>query len=206
MMLYILEMLYMQIPCVAGGCVLGAAVYHFYAVGNSEVIVWMKPGILVAAIVIHMCILFLTVAIVGRQCVRQSAVTEQRGGYVRKEKRPVSIIVQLIIVAAAVFVIQGVCRKMETLFSATDALVYTQGAETGIYGGGCFGFCTCYETGICDSGCDRKESGSIPFCDQPEADEKLLGKIFSDDVPDYFQRRFFQRIIRPVWNDPYQCR
>ena len=126
MMLYILEMLYMQIPCVAGGCVLGAAVYHFYAVGNSEVIVWMKPGILVAAIVIHMRILFLTVAIVGRQCVRQSAVTEQRGGYVRKEKRPVSIIVQLIIVAAAVFVIQGVCRKMETLFSATDALVYTQ--------------------------------------------------------------------------------
>ena len=160
MMLYILEMLYMQIPCVAGGgCVLGAAVYHFYAVGNSEVIVWMKPGILVAAIVIHMCILFLTVAIVGRQCVRQSAVTEQRGGYVRKEKRPVSIIVQLIIVAVGGFRDSGSLQENgDIVFGDRRSGVYA-GAETGIYGGGCFGFCTCYETGICDSGCDRKESG-----------------------------------------------
>lgn len=79
MTLYLLEMLEMQIPCVAGGGFLGIVVYHFYAMKNSEVILWMEPEILIAAVVIHLCMLLLTFAIVGRKCAGQSAVTAWRG-------------------------------------------------------------------------------------------------------------------------------
>ncbi|MCD8217250.1 MAG: hypothetical protein LUD01_04265 [Clostridiales bacterium] len=85
MTLYLLEMLAMQIPCVAGGGNLGIVVYHFYALKNSEVLLWMKPGILIAAVVIHLCMLLLTFTLVGRKCAGQSAVTEWRGSQGRRK-------------------------------------------------------------------------------------------------------------------------
>ncbi|MCD8110956.1 MAG: hypothetical protein LUE14_12855 [Clostridiales bacterium] len=79
MTLYLLEMLEMQLPGIAGGGILGYVVYHVYALLNAEAILWMEPVILIAAIVIHLCMLLLTFVFVGRKCAGQSAVMERRG-------------------------------------------------------------------------------------------------------------------------------
>ncbi|MCD8148776.1 MAG: LytTR family transcriptional regulator DNA-binding domain-containing protein [Clostridiales bacterium] len=148
MTLYLLEMFDMQVPCVAGGGFLGIVVYHFYAMRNSEEILWMEPGILIAAIVIHLCMLMLTFTFVGRKCAGQSAVTEQRGSQgvkrvrrkkwgtkrerqsvVVKQRRTGRAIICLGIAAAMGIVIRIICHQFWNIFDATDALRYSQAVK-----------------------------------------------------------------------------
>ena len=157
MMLYILEMLYMQIPCVAGGCVLGAAVYHFYAVGNSEVIVWMKTGNSGCSDCHPYVHSVLTVAIVGRQCVRQSAVTEQRGGYVRQRKKTGINNRSVDHCGGGGFRDSGSlqengghCFRRQTLWCIRRRLKLAYMAVVAL------GFAPVMRLVICDSGCDRE--------------------------------------------------
>ncbi len=126
MLLYIIEMLYMQIPCVISGCALGSLVYHFYAVNNAEVIVWMTPRIMFAASIIHVCMVSLTIIIVGKKCIRESAITEQRSGHVYSKKKTALMIVQLAIAVTLVLVIQKICSQMGKWLNNTDAFVYIQ--------------------------------------------------------------------------------
>jgi len=149
MTLYLLEMFDMQIPCVAGGGFLGIVVYHFYAMRNSEEILWMEPGILIAAIIIHLCMLMLTFAFVGRKCAGQSAVTEQRGSQdvkrvrrrkkwgTKQERQSVAVkqrrtgraIICLGIAIAMGIAIQIICHQFWNIFDTTDALRYSQAVK-----------------------------------------------------------------------------
>lgn len=124
--LYLIEMLLMQIPSIAGGCILGAVVYHIYAVKSAEVILFMKPGIMCAAVVIHLLILLLTVAVVGGKCVGQSVVTEIRK---QRKERKSGIILQLVIAVVMIIVIQMICNRLQTQMAVTDALRYSQAVK-----------------------------------------------------------------------------
>lgn len=124
--LYLMEMLYMQPVSMVCGCVLGEIVYHFYAVEAGERMLWIQPGILIAAMALHLGMLLATVLLIGLRRGARSVVSELRGVRKRRKKKLPGVIVQAGIAVGVILAVYFSCKGFRALLDPTDALMGCQ--------------------------------------------------------------------------------
>lgn len=126
MMLYLFEMLYMQTISVVTGCILGEAVYHFFATANLYETVWISPAILLATVIIHLCILLMTVLFIGWRCARHSIISETRGNRRHRRKKWSAILAHAAIAFALICTIELICNGLQKIIDSNDVVIYCQ--------------------------------------------------------------------------------
>ena len=129
MELYLLEMLRMQPGCVIAGCLMGEIVYHFYALASREAFLWILPGILAAAVVIHLCMLLVTVFLIGVKRGAHSIISEIRGVRKHRRKKLPGVILQAVIAAVLLIGTGVACRVLQNSMNPAYALVYCQAVK-----------------------------------------------------------------------------
>lgn len=87
---------------------------------------WIQPGILIAAMALHLGMLLATVLLIGLRRGARSVVSELRGVRKRRKKKLPGVIVQAGIAVGVILAVYFSCKGFRALLDPTDALMGCQ--------------------------------------------------------------------------------